>query len=131
MYDMMKKQNFGVEIELTGITRSGAARVIANYFGTTSSYTGTCYRSHTATDRKGRTWKAMSDASIATQRKVDGQMVNASDEYSCEVVTPVLSTRTWRISRTWSARSARPAPSPTAPAASTSTLTVRTTRRPA
>ena len=90
MYDMMKKQNFGVEIELTGITRSGAARVIANYFGTTSSYTGTCYRSHTATDRKGRTWKAMSDASIATQRKVDGQMVNASDEYSCEVVTPVL-----------------------------------------
>ena len=27
MYDMMKKQNFGVEIELTGITRKQAAQV--------------------------------------------------------------------------------------------------------
>ncbi len=34
MYDMMKKQNFGVEIELTGITREQAAKVIATYFGT-------------------------------------------------------------------------------------------------
>lgn len=28
MYDMMKKQNFGVEIELTGITRQKAAKTI-------------------------------------------------------------------------------------------------------
>jgi len=28
----MKNQNFGVEIEITGITRSTAAKVIAGYF---------------------------------------------------------------------------------------------------
>lgn len=31
MYDMMKKQNFGIEILLTGITRKQAAQVIADY----------------------------------------------------------------------------------------------------
>ena len=35
---MMKKQNFGVEIELTGITREQAANVIAAYFGTQTRY---------------------------------------------------------------------------------------------
>lgn len=90
MYDMMKKQNYGVEIELTGITREQAAKVIANYYGTTASYGGTYYRAYTARDRKGRTWKAMSDGSINTQRKVDGRKVRASGEYSCEVVTPIL-----------------------------------------
>lgn len=90
MYDMMKKQNYGVEIELTGITREKAARVIAEYYGTTTGYAGTYYRTYTARDRKGRTWKAMSDGSIGTQRKVDGTKVSASGEYSCEVVTPIL-----------------------------------------
>ena len=33
MYDMMKKQNFGVEIELTGITRDEAAGVIVDEDG--------------------------------------------------------------------------------------------------
>ena len=50
MYNMMKKQNFGVEIELTGITREKAAKVIADYFGTASSYAGTYYRTWTAAD---------------------------------------------------------------------------------
>ena len=30
-YESMKKQNFGIEIELTGITRGKAADVIAKY----------------------------------------------------------------------------------------------------
>lgn len=90
MYDMMKKQNFGVEIELTGITRQRAAKVIAKYFGTEVRFAGTYYQTYTATDRKGRTWKAMSDGSINTQRKVQGQIVSASNNYSCEVVTPIL-----------------------------------------
>ena len=58
----IQNQNFGVEIELTGITRSHAARIIAMYYGTNSSHVGTCYDTYTATDRKGRTWKAMSDS---------------------------------------------------------------------
>ena len=37
----MKNQKFGVEIELTGITRRDAAKVIADYFETTSTYEGT------------------------------------------------------------------------------------------
>lgn len=90
MYNMMKRQNYGVEIELTGITRERAAEVIAEYFGTTSSYAGSYYRSYTAEDRKGRTWKAMSDGSILTQRKVNGTKVSADSNHSCEIVTPVL-----------------------------------------
>ncbi len=73
----MKNQNFGVEIELTGITRVNAARTVAAYFGTTSRYLGTCYNAYGTIDRKGRTWKAMSDGSILTQRKVNGQVVAA------------------------------------------------------
>lgn len=90
MYDMMKKQNYGVEIELTGITREQAAKVIADYYGTTTGYAGTYYDTYTARDRKGRTWKAMSDGSIRTQRKINNTKVSASSEYSCEVVTPIL-----------------------------------------
>ena len=33
----MRSQNFGIEIEMTGITRSTAARVIAGYFNTTAT----------------------------------------------------------------------------------------------
>ena len=90
MYDMMKKQNFGVEIELTGITREQAAKVIATYFGTQAHYLGTYYNTYAATDRKGRTWKAMSDGSINTERKTSSGRVAANRDYSCEVVTPVL-----------------------------------------
>ena len=78
---MIKNQNFGVEIELTGITRQQAAGIIANYFGTTYRYLGAGYRTGGATDRKNRTWKAMSDASIRTQRKVNGRTVNANHDY--------------------------------------------------
>ncbi len=78
----MKNQNFGVEIELTGITRKTAAQVIAEYFGTTAAHEGACYDTYTAEDRKGRTWKVMRDSSINTEGK--------GYEYSSEVVTPIL-----------------------------------------
>ena len=57
----MKTQTFGVEIELTGITRRDAAKVIADYFGTTMNSSGTYYDVYEVTDRQGRKWKAMSD----------------------------------------------------------------------
>ena len=87
---MIKEQNFGVEIELTGITRCEAAEVVAEYYGTSSRFIGTYYKTYGANDRKGRTWKAMSDGSIQTRKKVDGMIVSANSEYSCEVVTPIL-----------------------------------------
>lgn len=86
----IQNQNYGVEIELTGITREKAAKVIAEYFGTSSQYLGSYYNTYGALDRKGRTWKCMSDGSIACTRKVGGQQVTASRDYSCEVVTPIL-----------------------------------------
>lgn len=78
----MKNQKFGVEIELTGITRNNAAKVIANYFGTSVNHAGSGYDTYTAQDNKGRTWKVMSDGSINTEGK--------SSLYSSEVVTPIL-----------------------------------------
>lgn len=75
----MKNQTFGVEIELTGITREKASQVIADYFGTESFYIGTYYDTYGAMDYKGRTWKAMSDSSI----RIDGGQ-------AVEFVTPIL-----------------------------------------
>ncbi len=75
----MKNQTFGVEIELTGLTRKKASEIIADYFGTESFYIGTHYNTYGAKDGKGRIWKAMSDSSIYIE---GGQAV--------EIVTPVL-----------------------------------------
>ena len=90
---LLQEQNFGVEIELTGITRIKAAKTIAEYFGTTSHHLGTYYDAYAAEDRKGRIWKAMSDGSIYPTRKVNGQQVNADSKYKCEIVTPILQYR--------------------------------------
>lgn len=86
----MRTQRFGIEIELTGITREGAAKVIAEYFGTESYYIGTYYKTYGAKDRKGREWKATFDSSIVAQKKVHRQITSAGDEYKCEIVSPIL-----------------------------------------
>lgn len=88
MNSIFYEQSFGVEIELTGITRKHAAEVIANYYGTRSEYEGTYYSTYVAYTPDGRKWKAMSDGSLRTEtsrgvRTYDG-------DYSCEVVTPIL-----------------------------------------
>lgn len=78
---LLKEQNFGVEIELTGITRERAAAVIAQHYGTASRYDGGCYYTYSAKDTKHRTWKAMRDASIRCERKnADGHTVSARME---------------------------------------------------
>lgn len=87
----MKTQRFGIEIEITGITRVQAARVIAQYYGTDAFHIGTYYDTYGAKDNKGRTWKATYDSSIIAQRKVDGEIVMTSSKYQCEVVSPILS----------------------------------------
>lgn len=87
----IQNQNFGVEIELTGISRQAAAQVIADYYGTIGTrFMGTVYKTYEAVDNKGRRWKCMRDASITPQRRVNGHVVDANDEYKCEVVTPIL-----------------------------------------
>ena len=86
----MRTQRFGIEIEMTGITRKKAAEVIAEYFGTESFYLGTYYKTYGAKDRQGRTWKATFDSSIIAQKKSGGRTMRAADEYKCEVVSPIL-----------------------------------------
>ena len=86
----MRTQRFGIEIEMTGITREKAAEAIAEYFGTESFYIGTYYKTYGAKDRQGRTWKATYDSSIIAQKKSGGRTVQAADEYKCEVVSPIL-----------------------------------------
>ena len=85
--------NFGIEIEMTGLTREQAARVAASYFGTRSTYDGTYYGVYTARDSQGRKWKFMSDGSIRTEKKNDGRIVGAEKEYSVEMVSPICQYR--------------------------------------
>ncbi len=86
----MRTQRFGIEIEMTGITREKAAKVIAEYFGTESFYIGTYYETYGAKDRQGRTWKATYDSSIIAQKKERGRTVSANENYKCEIVSPIL-----------------------------------------
>lgn len=84
----MKTLKFGIEIELTGITRKKAAQTIAAYFGTNDyEYVGEKYLEYHARDNKGRTWRIVHDSSIAA-RKRDGS--SATDAYRTEVVSPIL-----------------------------------------
>lgn len=80
-------QKFGIEIELTGLTREKAANVIAQYFQTTANNYGGAYCAYTARDGQNRTWKVVRDASITCQYR--GQ--HASKDYSVELVSPICS----------------------------------------
>lgn len=84
----MKGQAFGIEIELTGITRYQAATTIATYFGTSLGRQDASYGTYRVADRQGRTWQVVKDGSITAQRKVNGVRTSAGDEYKVEVVSP-------------------------------------------
>src|SRR5690606_41755256 len=60
---------FGIEIEFTGITRSEAARVTAEYFGGTITSVGDYYDTKKVIAPDGRVWKLMSDGSISCQKR--------------------------------------------------------------
>lgn len=86
---MIKKQRYGVEVEMTGITRAKAASIIAEVFGTRASLPDrTCYHTVSIKDQSARTWKVMRDSSINPVRN-DGTMEHI-DEYRVEMVTPPL-----------------------------------------
>lgn len=86
----LRKQTFGIEIEMTGITREKAASVIAMYFGGHTMHHGGGYDTYLVHDAQGRVWKTMNDSSINSQKKVDGRKERAEYYYQTEVVTPVL-----------------------------------------
>ena len=87
----IKDQCFGVEVEMTGITREEAAEALAAYFETTPEYLGTYYDTWGVTDPEGKVWKLMSDASIQGERKTNaGYIETESRDYKVEMVTPKL-----------------------------------------
>lgn len=77
----MKNQTIGVEIEMNSITRHKAARLVAEYFGTSAWNAASeyGYSSWACKDRQGRIWKFQKDVSIA-----------GPDDEKCEMVTPIL-----------------------------------------
>jgi len=86
---MLKNQLFGVEVEMTGITREKAAAIVAEVLDSTPSQpNSSCYKTRTIIDQAARKWKVMRDSSITPIRNDDS---NASiDEYKVEFVTPPL-----------------------------------------
>ena len=91
----LKDQCFGVEVEMTGITRRQAARALAEYFGTEAQYTGGTYDTWVVKDAKRKSWKLMSDSSILAERKADSgyEIIDDDEEgryYWVEMVTPKL-----------------------------------------
>ena len=79
MNEMIKKQNFGVEIEMNNMNRSKAQKIVAKVLGSTNTGYESSYDNHYVIDRKGRMWKCESDSSIS------GSTCQAT-----ELVTPVL-----------------------------------------
>lgn len=82
----MRTQRFGIEIEMTGITRAIAAQVIAGHFHTTAVHAGGYYDQYTVRDDENRQWKVMSDGSI---RCVTRRGPTSNNDYSVEFVSPI------------------------------------------
>lgn len=79
---MIKAQKFGVEIEMTGISRADAAEVVAKALNTRVLDHIASYDARLIKDSQGRTWKIVSDASIDTHGN--------GSSYAVEFVTPPL-----------------------------------------
>lgn len=80
----MRTQTFGVEIEMTGLTRKKASEVAAKFFGTASEYVSSSYDKYGTKDNTGRLWFFASDCSVHVESKNGGQA------QSVELVTPIL-----------------------------------------
>lgn len=82
----MRSQNFGIEIEMTGLTRCAAAKIIAGHFSSEAVHVGGVYDSYTIRDDQNRQWKIVSDASIHCRNR---RNQSASRDYSVEFVSPI------------------------------------------
>ena len=76
----MKKQRFGVEIELTGISKTDVTKILAEYFNDDELF-----------DKQGREWNVKYDSSIYAYYRYNGSLVETSSkDYKVELVTPIL-----------------------------------------
>ena len=86
----MFTEKFGIEIEFTGITRNKAAKVVATYLNGTITEIHDYYDTKAITAPDNRKWKVMYDGSLKCQTKRNGEVISASRDYSCELVSPIL-----------------------------------------
>lgn len=87
----MKDQFFGVEVEMTGITRKQAAEALGRYLGGFVSHSGGTYDTWLVFDDQGRAWKLVSDGSIRCECKTEsGYEFTGEKKYAVEFVTPKL-----------------------------------------
>ena len=87
----MTQSRFGVEIEMTGVSRRDAADIINKVIRGTVKHVGGSYDTYTITAQDGREWKVVRDGSIRCFKKSsDGRTIGANDYHSVEVVTPIL-----------------------------------------
>lgn len=81
-------ENFGIEIEMTGITRKTAAEIVAQHLNGRVSADRQNYK---VTAPDGRVWEIKYDGSISTRR---GSWCNPqptdNKDYSVELVSPIL-----------------------------------------
>lgn len=85
----LREQKFGVEVEMTGITRKRAAQVIGEYLNGSVNSEGGGYGNYTVTDNQNRKWQLVFDGSITCQKKVGSRKEIAGREYSVELVSPI------------------------------------------
>lgn len=81
----LKEQRFGIEIEMTGLSRLRAAQVLSEYFGTWVSNDGGFYDAYSVLDSQNRRRKVMSDASITEEARRGA----ADKTYRVELVSPI------------------------------------------
>ncbi len=87
----MRTQRFGIEIEMTGLTRKQAAAVITQQpwvIGT--RHVGGTYDAYEIIDTQARSWKIVSDSSIEAQKMEGKTRHYANNEYRVELVSPIL-----------------------------------------
>ena len=63
-FEGIKTRNFGIEIEMTGLTRCQAARAIAKVLGGTAFHEGSNYDKYTVDDEQGRILSIVYDGSV-------------------------------------------------------------------
>lgn len=86
----MFTNSFGIEIEMTGITRRKAAEAAAGFLSGTVIPLGGYYDTYGVRQPDGRIWKFMYDGSISCRKKDRGRTICAGREYSVEMISPIL-----------------------------------------
>ena len=86
--EWIKNQKFGIEVEMTGITKKRAQRVVAKALNSTNTGREHHYDNHYVIDNNERMWKCEHDGSIRTTHS-DGTPTG-SRLFSVELVSPIL-----------------------------------------